>query len=101
MEEFLNVLKQQFEFYLLTEDHIYMLTYSIVILYLVAGHPATNFGSLSRRRKWKVTGNLITTSFKNLRWIEKRPTDTQTDWDKGKLIKMKKLKFKKTNTACC
>ena len=39
-----------FEFQPWTENHIYMLTYSTVIFYLLFGCPKTNFGSLSRRQ---------------------------------------------------
>ena len=100
MEEFLNVLIHQFEFFFFfffefyswIEDRIYKLTYSAVIFYLLFGFPMTNFGSLSRDSLIhpmlitaslsffvsEVTDNLITTSFYKIEEDRKethRPTE--------------------------
>ena len=86
-----------------------------LFFHLVTGHPANNVGSLSIGRPhssnvnhcvfiYFLTQRSLGTShqrvFNNIRWIANRPTDTQTDWHKGKQMNTKK-KSKKTNTACC
>ena len=76
-----------------------------LFFHLVIGHPATNFGSLSIGQPhspnvnhcvfiYFLTQRSLGTShqrvFKNVRWIANRPTDTQTDWHKGKQMNTKK-----------
>ena len=76
-----------------------------LFFHLVIGHPATNFGSLSIGQPhspnvnhcvfiYFLTQRSLGTShqrvFINVRWIANRPTDTQTDWHKGKQMNTKK-----------
>ena len=108
MEELLNVLMQQFElFWVLLPNRRSQLHADLFDSYFLSSiwPPGDQFWVTTKKAdtyfESKVTGNLITTSFKNLRWIANRLTDTQTDWHKGKPMKMKRLKSKKTNTSCC
>ena len=79
-----------------------MLSYSIVIFYLLFHWTNTNFGSLSRRQPQSPLKKNFMAHFYG--WgstVSNRPRDTQTDWHIGKLMNTKKWKSKKTNIVCC